>query len=61
MRSKIVSAGEPALRAASRELLNDQILSPSTRNVIEYLREIVRDAPGVGRSAPMSGSPHSRQ
>jgi peptide deformylase len=52
---KIVSVGEPALRAASQELSKEQILSPSTQNLIDYMRETVRDAPGVGLAAPRIG------
>jgi peptide deformylase len=55
MRLKIVSVGEPALRAASRELSKEQILNPSTQNLIECMRETVRDAPGVGLAAPQVG------
>jgi peptide deformylase len=55
MRLKIVSVGEPVLRAASHELSKEQILSPSTQNLIEYMRETVRDAPGVGLAAPQVG------
>jgi peptide deformylase len=57
MRLKIVSVGEPALRAASRELSKEQILNPSTQNLIECMRETVRDAPGVGLAAPQVGEP----
>jgi len=52
---KIVSVGEPVLRAASQELSKEQILSPSTQKLIEYMRETVRDAPGVGLAAPQVG------
>jgi peptide deformylase len=55
MRLKIVSLGEPALRAASSELTKKQILSPTIQNLIEYMRETVRDAPGVGLAAPQVG------
>jgi peptide deformylase len=53
----IVNVGEPALRAASRELSKEQILSPSIQNLIEYMRETLRDAPGVGLAAPQVGEP----
>lgn len=55
VRLKIVSAGEPVLRATSQELSKEQILSPSIRGLIEYMRETVRDAPGVGLAAPQVG------
>jgi peptide deformylase len=55
MRLKNVSVGEPALRAPSRELSKEQILSPSIQNLIEHMRETLRDAPGVGLAAPPVG------
>lgn len=55
MRLKIVSVGEPVLRSVSHELSKEQILSPSIQNLIEYMRETVRDAPGVGLAAPQVG------
>jgi peptide deformylase len=54
---KIVQVGEPGLRAPSRELSKDQILSPAIQNLIEYMRETVRDAPGVGLAAPQVAEP----
>ena len=55
MRLKIVSAGEPVLRAAARELSVDEILSDAVQRLIEMMRETVRDAPGVGLAAPQVG------
>jgi peptide deformylase len=55
MRLKIVSVGESVLRAASRELTKGEILSASIQNLIDYMRETVRDAPGVGLAAPQVG------
>jgi peptide deformylase len=55
MRLKIVTAGEPVLRAAARELSVDEILSPDVQRLIEMMRETVRDAPGVGLAAPQVG------
>jgi peptide deformylase len=52
MRLKIVSVGEPVLRAASHTLSKEQILSPDIQQLIEWMRETVRDAPGVGLAAP---------
>ena len=57
MRLKIVNVGEPSLRAASQQLSKEQILSPSIQNLIEYMRETLRDAPGVGLAAPQVGDP----
>jgi len=55
MRLKIVGVGESVLRATSQELSKEQILSPSIQNLIEYMRETLRDAPGVGLAAPQVG------
>jgi peptide deformylase len=55
MRLKIVNVGEPVLRVVSRELSRERILSPSIQNLIEYMRETLRDAPGVGLAAPQVG------
>lgn len=55
VRLKIVSVGEPILRAEAQELSKEQILSSSVQGLIEYMRETVRDAPGVGLAAPQVG------
>ena len=55
MRLKIVTMGEPVLRATSQELSKAQILSSPIQTLIEYMRETVRDAPGVGLAAPQVG------
>jgi peptide deformylase len=55
MRLKIISVGEPVLRTVSHELSIEQILSSSIQNLIDYMRETVRDAPGVGLAAPQVG------
>jgi peptide deformylase len=52
---KISQVGEPVLRAPSQELSKDQILSSTIQNLIEHMRETVRDAPGVGLAAPQVG------
>jgi len=51
-RLKIVSVGEPVLRATSQHVSKEQILTPSIQSLIEHMRETVRDAPGVGLAAP---------
>jgi peptide deformylase len=57
MRLKTVNVGEPSLRATSQQLSKKQILSPTIQNLIEYMRETLRDAPGVGLAAPQVGEP----
>ena len=55
MRLKIVNAGEPVLRKRARTVSKEEILSPSIQELIEHMRETVRDAPGVGLAAPQVG------
>jgi peptide deformylase len=55
MRLKIVQAGESVLRTRARELSRDEIRSPETRQLIDWMRETMRDAPGVGLAAPQVG------
>jgi peptide deformylase len=55
MRLKIVSVGEPVLRKTARSLTQEEIVSVSVQDLIEYMRDTVRDAPGVGLAAPQVG------
>ena len=55
MRLKIVGAGEPVLRAPCSVLSKEQIRSPSIQDLVDLMRETVRDAPGVGLAAPQVG------
>ncbi|HEY1242070.1 MAG TPA: peptide deformylase [Bryobacteraceae bacterium] len=55
MRLKIVQAGEPVLRQVARELSAEEIRSKETQQLIEWMRETMRDAPGVGLAAPQVG------
>jgi len=55
MRLKIVSMGEPVLRARSNALSINQLLGPKVQGLIDHMRETVRDAPGVGLAAPQVG------
>jgi peptide deformylase len=54
---KIVQVGEAVLRSRSRELTRDEIRSPQIQQLIEWMRETMRDAPGVGLAAPQVGLP----
>jgi peptide deformylase len=54
---KIRSAGEPVLRGRARPLAPEEILLPSTQDLIGAMRETMRDAPGVGLAAPQVGLP----
>jgi peptide deformylase len=57
MRLKIVQAGEAVLRQRARELSPDEIRSAEIRQLIDWMRETMRDAPGVGLAAPQVGLP----
>ncbi len=54
---KIRTAGEPVLRGRARSLRPEEILLPSTQDLIAGMRETMRDAPGVGLAAPQVGLP----
>ncbi|MGC2660638.1 MAG: peptide deformylase [Bryobacteraceae bacterium] len=55
MKLKIVQAGEPVLRQQARELTRDEIRSRATQELIEWMRQTMYDAPGVGLAAPQVG------
>ena len=55
MMLKIVQAGDPVLRRRSRELTKDEIKSPQIQQLIELMRDTMRQAPGVGLAAPQIG------
>lgn len=57
MRIKIATVGEPILRNAARRLDREEIRSSRIRELIEYMRETLADAPGVGLAAPQIGEP----
>jgi peptide deformylase len=52
---KIVQAGDPVLRKQSRPLTSEEIRSPSLQQLIEEMRDTMREAPGVGLAAPQIG------
>jgi peptide deformylase len=55
LRLKIVQAGEQVLRDPARTLVSDEIRSREIQELIEHMRETMRDAPGVGLAAPQIG------
>jgi len=57
MRLKIVQAGEAVLRTTARKLSREEIRGAEIRQLIEWMRETMRDAPGVGLAAPQVGLP----
>ncbi len=55
LRLKILQVGEPVLRVGAREVSTDEIGSPRIQDLIERMRDTMRDAPGVGLAAPQIG------
>jgi peptide deformylase len=55
MRLKLVQVGEEVLRQPARELTSEEIVSAEIQQLIEHMRETLRDAPGVGLAAPQVG------
>ena len=55
MKLEIVQAGDPVLRKRSRALTKDEIAGPSIQQLIDLMRETMREAPGVGLAAPQIG------
>jgi peptide deformylase len=55
MRLKIVQVGEAVLRQKAKALTVDEIRSRETQELIEWMRETMYDAPGVGLAAPQVG------
>jgi peptide deformylase len=56
-RLKIVQAGEPVLRQPAHPLTPEQVGLAETQNLIQWMRDTMRDAPGVGLAAPQVGLP----
>ena len=55
MRLKIVQAGESVLRQPARTLSREELRGAEIQQLIEWMRETMRDAPGVGLAAPQVG------
>jgi peptide deformylase len=51
----ILQAGEAVLRRRARPLALDEIRSAAVQELIEHMRETMREAPGVGLAAPQIG------
>jgi peptide deformylase len=52
---KIVQPGDPVLRQAARPLSEDEIRSAAIQQLVELMRQTMRDTPGVGLAAPQIG------
>jgi peptide deformylase len=57
MRLKIVQVGEAVLREHAKALGVPEIRNRETQELIEWMRETMHDAPGVGLAAPQVGLP----
>jgi peptide deformylase len=57
MRLKIVQAGDAVLRQRGKDLSVSEIRSREIQNLIEWMRDTMHDAPGVGLAAPQIGLP----
>lgn len=55
MRIKISTVGEQVLRQRALALTSEEIRSKAIRDLIDHMRETMRDAPGVGLAAPQIG------
>jgi peptide deformylase len=54
---KIVQAGDSVLRDGTRVVSREEVKSPRFQDLVEWMRETMRDAPGVGLAAPQVGLP----
>lgn len=52
---KILQLGDKVLRQEARPLAAEEIRGPRIQELIEMMRETMRDAPGVGLAAPQIG------
>ena len=57
MKLTICQVGEAVLRRKARPLSKDEIPGDYIQDLIESMRETMRDAPGVGLAAPQIGLP----
>jgi peptide deformylase len=57
VRLQIAQIGEEVLRAPANQLSPEDILSAKTKELIEHMRDTMRNAPGVGLAAPQVGVP----
>ena len=54
---EIVQAGDPVLRNGTHELSPEEVRTREIQQLIESMRETMRQAPGVGLAAPQVGLP----
>jgi len=54
---KIVQVGVPVLRSGTRLLSREEVKSAEIQQLVEWMRETMQEAPGVGLAAPQIGLP----
>ena len=54
---QITQIGEQVLRESAHQLSREEIVSAKIQELIEHMRETMRNAPGVGLAAPQVGIP----
>lgn len=52
---EIIKMGNPILRQGAIPLSKEEILSEETQNLIEEMREVMKEAEGIGLAAPQIG------
>ncbi|HEY4179619.1 MAG TPA: peptide deformylase [Kofleriaceae bacterium] len=52
---EIVQVGDPVLRQRARHLTDEELASDEIQELIEHMRDTMRQAPGVGLAAPQIG------
>jgi len=57
VRLQITQIGEQVLRESAHQLSREEIVSAKIQELIEHMRETMRNAPGVGLAAPQVGIP----
>lgn len=57
MALKIIQVGEPVLRQPARLLSPEEIASREIQQLIQAMKEVMHEAPGVGLAAPQVGQP----
>ena len=57
LKLKIVQVGDPVLRTTAKTITQKEIQEPAIQQLIDLMKNTMRDAPGVGLAAPQIGIP----
>lgn len=52
---KVISSGDPLLRQKARLVTNEEIISHNMKQLVTFMRDTMRNYPGVGLAAPQVG------